>query len=189
MVFWLLARPVLAAHKPKGVTKDLSIHLLLVCYHSLRWHIKFSLLFYIVTLFVASCMAYTDRLLNSLAMLLVYNILRHFGNNWWSPKPLIASFSAIWYFMMLWGFVSPIAEPSKVGPNGEEMSDLHNSNWCSTLGCFFCSFLAREDCRSNEDITLQQQSGEEDVLFCTLCNAEVSMLTQKTCLCLYITAP
>ncbi|XP_061372818.1 protein S-acyltransferase 21 isoform X2 [Gastrolobium bilobum] len=66
-----------------------------------------------------------------------------------------------------------LAEPSKIGLKGEGMSDRHNSNWCSKLGCFFCSFLVREDCRSNEDIFLQQQSGEEDALFCTLCNAEV----------------
>ncbi|KAJ1427418.1 Palmitoyltransferase, DHHC domain [Sesbania bispinosa] len=70
------------------------------------------------------------------------------------------------------GFASPIAEPSK-GLKGEGMSDRHSSNWCSKFGCFFCSFLVREDCRSNEDINLQQQSGEEDALFCTLCNAEV----------------
>ena len=56
------------------------------------------------------------------------------------------------------------------------MSDRHNSNWCSKIGCFFCSFLVREDCRSNDD-NLQQQSGEEDALFCTLCNAEASFLT------------
>lgn len=53
------------------------------------------------------------------------------------------------------------------------MSDRHNSNWCSKVGCFFCGFLVREDCRSNEDSIPQQQSGEEDALFCTLCNAEV----------------
>ncbi|KAG5018142.1 hypothetical protein JHK87_013997 [Glycine soja] len=66
-----------------------------------------------------------------------------------------------------------LAEPSKMGLKGEGMSDRHNSSWCSKVGCFFCSFLVREDCRSNEDISLQQQSGEEEALFCTLCNAEV----------------
>lgn len=79
---------------------------------------------------------------------------------------------------MLFGFASLIAEPSKIGLKGEGMSDRHNSNWCSKLGCFFCGFLVREDCRSNEDIT-QEQSGEEDALFCTLCNAEVGTLTVK----------
>lgn len=39
------------------------------------------------------------------------------------------------------------------------------------LGGFFCGFLVKQDCCSDEDI-LQQQSGE-DALFCTLCNAEV----------------
>ncbi|XP_047163147.1 protein S-acyltransferase 21 [Vigna umbellata] len=66
-----------------------------------------------------------------------------------------------------------LAEPSKLGLKGEGMSDRHNSNWCSKVGCFFCGFLVREDCRSNEDSVPQQQSGEEDALFCTLCNAEV----------------
>ncbi|CAN1315746.1 Protein S-acyltransferase 21 [Linum perenne] len=36
------------------------------------------------------------------------------------------------------------------------------------LGGFFCGFLVKEDCRSDEDM----HSGE-DALFCTLCNAEV----------------
>lgn len=51
------------------------------------------------------------------------------------------------------------------------MSDRHDSNGCSKFGCCLCSLLAIEDCRSDED--LQQQYGEEDALFCTLCNAEV----------------
>ncbi|CAK8569202.1 unnamed protein product [Lathyrus sativus] len=64
-----------------------------------------------------------------------------------------------------------LAEPNKIGLKDEGLSDQHNSNGCSKIGCFLCSFLAIEDCRSDED--LQQQSGEEDALFCTLCNAEV----------------
>ncbi|CAL0326950.1 unnamed protein product [Lupinus luteus] len=71
-----------------------------------------------------------------------------------------------------------LTEP-KIGLKGEGMSERHNSNWCSKLGCFFCSFLVREDCRSNEDIISQQQSGEsEDILFCTLCNAEVNKFSK-----------
>ncbi|XP_019414474.1 PREDICTED: protein S-acyltransferase 21-like isoform X2 [Lupinus angustifolius] len=70
------------------------------------------------------------------------------------------------------------AEP-KIGLKGEEMSERHNSNWFSKLGCFLCSFLVREDCRSNEDIIAQQQSGESpDNLFCTLCNAEVNKFSK-----------
>ncbi|KAK7310665.1 hypothetical protein RJT34_08301 [Clitoria ternatea] len=66
-----------------------------------------------------------------------------------------------------------LAEPSKIGLKGEGLSTRHNSSWCSKVGCFFCSFLVREDCRSNEDVILQQQSGEEEFLFCSLCNTEV----------------
>ncbi|KAL1344056.1 hypothetical protein AAHE18_08G020600 [Arachis hypogaea] len=66
-----------------------------------------------------------------------------------------------------------LAETGKTGLKGEGTSGQHNSSWCSKIGCFFCSFLVREDCRSNEDNNLQQQSGEEEALFCTLCNAEV----------------
>ncbi|KAF7829463.1 protein S-acyltransferase 21 [Senna tora] len=73
-------------------------------------------------------------------------------------------------------FDGELPEPSKIEPNGEETSGQHDSNWCSKLGCFFCGFLVREDCRSNEDI--QQQSGEEDALFCTLCNAEVQKFSK-----------
>ncbi|KAK7283469.1 hypothetical protein RIF29_13010 [Crotalaria pallida] len=67
------------------------------------------------------------------------------------------------------------AEP-KIALKGEGMSERHNSNWCSKLGCFFCSFLVKEDCRYNEDS--QQQSGEEEALFCTLCNAEVKKFSK-----------
>lgn len=67
-----------------------------------------------------------------------------------------------------WNLIAkhPIAEPSKIGLNGEETPGQHDSNWCSKLGCLFCGFLVREDCCNNEP-------GEEDALFCTLCNAEV----------------
>lgn len=75
-----------------------------------------------------------------------------------------------------------------MGLKGEGMSDRHNSSWCSKVGCFFCSFLVREDCRSNEDISLQQQSGEEEALFCTLCNAEVDMSYLKNLISFSITS-
>ncbi|MCI11109.1 putative S-acyltransferase, partial [Trifolium medium] len=58
-----------------------------------------------------------------------------------------------------------LAEPSKIGLKDEGMSDRHDSNGCSKLGCCLCSFLAIEDCRSDEDYIQQQQSGEEDALF------------------------
>ncbi|CAL0318957.1 unnamed protein product [Lupinus luteus] len=59
------------------------------------------------------------------------------------------------------------------------MSERHTSIWCSKLGCFFCSLLVREDCRSNEGVISHQQSGElQDNLFCTLCNAEVNKFSK-----------
>ncbi|KAK3010628.1 hypothetical protein RJ639_012331 [Escallonia herrerae] len=50
-------------------------------------------------------------------------------------------------------------------------TDRRGSKCCSTLAGVFCGFLVKEDCRKDED--LLQQSGEEEALFCTLCNAEV----------------
>ncbi|OIV96259.1 hypothetical protein TanjilG_05099 [Lupinus angustifolius] len=68
---------------------------------------------------------------------------------------------------------------SNIGLKGEGMSEHHTSNWCSNLGCFFCSLLVREDCCRNEDVISQQQSGESlDHLFCTLCNAEVNKFSK-----------
>jgi palmitoyltransferase len=83
--------------------------------------------------------------------------------------------------MLFDNFASTIAEPSKIGLKDEGLSDRHDSNGCSKFGCCLCSLLAIEDCRSDED--LQQQYGEEDALFCTLCNAEVGSFTGKILLC------
>ncbi|EOY15333.1 hypothetical protein QUC31_000481 [Theobroma cacao] len=74
--------------------------------------------------------------------------------------------------MDLPGNSSSIEEPSKIGLKYGRQSDRHGSTWCSKLGGFFCGCLVRGDCRKDEDL-LQQQNGEEDALFCTLCNAEV----------------
>ncbi|XXG39217.1 hypothetical protein AAC387_Pa01g0235 [Persea americana] len=66
-----------------------------------------------------------------------------------------------------------LEEPSKTGLNTAEKSVKHHSTSClSNIGGFFCGFLVRDDCRSEED-TGQQQANDEDALFCTLCNAEV----------------
>ncbi|XWS26039.1 hypothetical protein CRYUN_Cryun27aG0119100 [Craigia yunnanensis] len=74
--------------------------------------------------------------------------------------------------MDLPGNASSIEEPSKIGLKYGRQSDRHGSQCCSKLGGIFCACLVREDCRKDEDL-LQQQSGEEDALFCMLCNAEV----------------
>lgn len=75
------------------------------------------------------------------------------------------------------GNASSIEESGNIGPkNGKKSNsgERHDSTSCSKLGAFFCVCFVREDCRSDED-SHQQQSGEEDVLFCTLCNAEVTV--------------
>ncbi|KAF2324803.1 hypothetical protein GH714_017182 [Hevea brasiliensis] len=72
--------------------------------------------------------------------------------------------------MDLPGNASSIEEPSKMRLKDGGKSNRNGSSWCSNLGGFFCGFLVKQDCCSDEDI-LQQQSGEE-ALFCTLCNAE-----------------
>ncbi|XP_039002356.1 protein S-acyltransferase 21-like isoform X1 [Hibiscus syriacus] len=75
--------------------------------------------------------------------------------------------------MDLPGNASSIKEPCTIGLKyGSEYSRHNNSRWCSKLGGFFCSCIVQEDCCKDEGL-LQQQSGEEDALFCTLCNAEV----------------
>ncbi|KHG26329.1 hypothetical protein F383_09084 [Gossypium arboreum] len=74
--------------------------------------------------------------------------------------------------MDLSGNASSIEEPCKIRVKYGRQYNRHRSQWCSKLGGFFCACLVKEDCCKDEDL-LQQQSGEEDALFCTLCNAEV----------------
>ncbi|GLT35265.1 hypothetical protein SLA2020_097330 [Shorea laevis] len=65
-----------------------------------------------------------------------------------------------------------LPEPSKIEMKYGGKYDRHGSSLCGKLGGIFCCCFVKEDCRKDEDL-LQQQSGEEDALFCTLCNAEV----------------
>lgn len=65
-----------------------------------------------------------------------------------------------------------VEEPRKAGLRNGEESGSHNASCYSMLGGFFCGFLVKEDCRKDED-HLEGQTGDEDALFCTLCNAEV----------------
>jgi hypothetical protein len=76
-----------------------------------------------------------------------------------------------WYVIAILGNASAIEEPIKIGLKDGGRSRRHSSSCCSKLGGFFCGFLVKEDCR--RDDLLQQQPGDEDALFCTLCNAEV----------------
>ncbi|KAL3514885.1 hypothetical protein ACH5RR_027602 [Cinchona calisaya] len=70
------------------------------------------------------------------------------------------------------GNLSFTEEPNKVGLNNGGKSEQYRTSFCSTLGGLFCGFLVKADCRKDED-HLQEPNGEEEALFCTLCNAEV----------------
>ncbi|XP_030535518.1 protein S-acyltransferase 21 [Rhodamnia argentea] len=72
----------------------------------------------------------------------------------------------------LGGNTDSMEEPGKAGQRNGEKSDSHNACCRLILGGFFCGFLVKEDCRKDED-HLEEQTGDEDALFCTLCNAEV----------------
>ncbi|CAN6481544.1 unnamed protein product [Victoria cruziana] len=68
-------------------------------------------------------------------------------------------------------------KPSLVEPGIAELSYPQNAmkekpGCCSYVGGFFCGLLVKEDCWKDEEAN-QQQTNEEDALFCTLCNAEV----------------
>ncbi|XP_077217620.1 putative protein S-acyltransferase 19 isoform X2 [Tasmannia lanceolata] len=70
-----------------------------------------------------------------------------------------------------------LEEPSQIRLNTAEISAEHNSTCCGKIGGFFCGFLVKDDCRKDVDAT-HQQSSDEDALFCTLCNAEVSKFSK-----------
>ncbi|KAL4557591.1 hypothetical protein LXL04_035775 [Taraxacum kok-saghyz] len=66
---------------------------------------------------------------------------------------------------------SSVGEPSKMGFENVGIYDNGGgSGCCSKVAGFFCGCIVIEDCRKDEDM---QQGGEEEALFCTLCNAEV----------------
>ncbi|KAI3459943.1 hypothetical protein Pfo_016606 [Paulownia fortunei] len=70
------------------------------------------------------------------------------------------------------GNSSTTEEPSKIGLKNGGKSYRQDTGCCSRIGGCLCCFLVKEDCRNDED-HLEEQNGEEDALFCTLCNAEV----------------
>ncbi|GFQ06750.1 probable protein s-acyltransferase 20 [Phtheirospermum japonicum] len=71
------------------------------------------------------------------------------------------------------GNLSATEEPTKLGlKNGGKTYRHDDTGWCSKLGGCLCFFIVKSDCRQDED-KLPEQNGEEEALFCTLCNAEV----------------
>ncbi|KAL1540632.1 protein S-acyltransferase [Salvia divinorum] len=73
----------------------------------------------------------------------------------------------------LTGTLSATEEPGKfVGLKNAGTSYEHDSRRCLNVGCCLCYCLVKEECRKDE-INLEEENGEEEALFCTLCNAEV----------------
>ncbi|PKI71704.1 hypothetical protein CRG98_007926 [Punica granatum] len=76
----------------------------------------------------------------------------------------------------LTGTAASAEEPGKCELRNRERPNRENVSCCSTVGGFFCGFLVVEDCRKDKGNL--QQSGEEEALFCTLCNAEVGKFSK-----------
>ncbi|PWA94321.1 DHHC-type zinc finger family protein [Artemisia annua] len=68
------------------------------------------------------------------------------------------------------GNASSVGEPSKMGFQNGGIYDNGSSGCCSKIAGLFCGCIVKEDCRNDEDMQLE---GDEEALFCTLCNAEV----------------
>ncbi|CAH1435264.1 unnamed protein product [Lactuca virosa] len=68
------------------------------------------------------------------------------------------------------GHASSVGEASKSGFQNEGIYDNNSPNCCSKVLGVLCGCIVKEDCRNDEEM---QQGGEEEALFCTLCNAEV----------------
>ncbi|XP_024973987.1 protein S-acyltransferase 21 [Cynara cardunculus var. scolymus] len=68
------------------------------------------------------------------------------------------------------GNTSSVGEPSKMGFQNGGIYDSGNSGVCSKIAGVVCGCIVKEDCRNDEEMQL---GGEEEALFCTLCNAEV----------------
>ena len=80
------------------------------------------------------------------------------------------------------GNASSIEDPYKSALEVGERSNAQRLTFCSKLCGTFCFCLVREDCREDEEV-VQQSSGEEEALFCTLCNAEVKNYSSREIAC------
>ncbi|XP_071703915.1 protein S-acyltransferase 21-like [Rutidosis leptorrhynchoides] len=65
---------------------------------------------------------------------------------------------------------SSVGEHSKSNFGNGGVYDNGSSGCCSKFGAIFCGCVVKQDCRNDEEMQL---AGEEEALFCTLCNAEV----------------
>ncbi|RAL50399.1 hypothetical protein DM860_016866 [Cuscuta australis] len=63
-------------------------------------------------------------------------------------------------------------DPSKEGLKNGGKYTRDSSGVCAKLGGLFCGCIVNEDCRKDDE-HLELQNGEDEALFCTLCNAEV----------------
>ncbi|XP_047325570.1 protein S-acyltransferase 21-like [Impatiens glandulifera] len=70
------------------------------------------------------------------------------------------------------GNASSVVEANKIEHNNGERTYRHATSCCAKVGGFLCGCVVVSDCRNNEEF-MRQHSGEEDALYCTLCNAEV----------------
>ncbi|KAI4366261.1 hypothetical protein MLD38_022156 [Melastoma candidum] len=68
-------------------------------------------------------------------------------------------------------------EPGKTELHDSTRLDKHGSSFLSVIGCIFCGCFVKEDCRKDPDL-ISQQDGDQEALFCTLCNAEVRKLSK-----------
>nr|XP_043615551.1 protein S-acyltransferase 21-like [Erigeron canadensis] len=68
------------------------------------------------------------------------------------------------------GNASSVGDHSKAEFQNGGIYENGKPGCCSKLGGLFCGCIVKEDCRNDEDMQL---GGDEEALFCTLCNAEV----------------
>ncbi|KAJ6799558.1 protein S-acyltransferase 21-like isoform X2 [Iris pallida] len=61
-------------------------------------------------------------------------------------------------------------EPNKIGLKNEAQTMKHKSATCSDIGCLFFALVVKEDCRKDD---IEEETSNDEALFCTLCNAEV----------------
>ncbi|KAK4745763.1 hypothetical protein SAY87_012075 [Trapa incisa] len=74
------------------------------------------------------------------------------------------------------GAAASVEELDNVVSRNIAMSNKGNASCCSAVVGFLCGCIAVEDCRKDKDNL--EQNGEEEALFCTLCNAEVGKLSK-----------